>query len=89
MVITYTVDAGFQSYKGGIYSSKTCTGAVNHAMVVVGYDYNNRFFKLRNSWGTAWGQAGYAQVYMNDDGTAGMCNMYQAGGWYPYAIKSM
>ena len=89
VVITYTVDAGFQSYKGGIYSSKTCTGAVNHAMVVVGYDYTNRFYNLRNSWGTSWGNAGYGQVYMGDDNTAGMCNMYQAGGWYPYPIKSM
>lgn len=34
-----------------------CMGG--HAVVVVGYDRPKRLFKLRNSWGPAWGNAGY------------------------------
>jgi hypothetical protein len=31
-----------------------------HAMLLVGYDDDKRAFKLMNSWGTGWGEAGYA-----------------------------
>jgi C1A family cysteine protease len=30
-----------------------------HAVVVVGYDHAKQLFKVRNSWGQNWGQAGY------------------------------
>lgn len=30
-----------------------------HAVVLVGYDYANRSFLVRNSWGGAWGLRGY------------------------------
>ena len=35
-----------------------CLGG--HAVVIVGYDYNKRTFKVRNSWGADWGDRGYA-----------------------------
>jgi C1A family cysteine protease len=34
-----------------------CVGG--HAVLVVGYDLNAKTFKVRNSWGNSWGQAGY------------------------------
>lgn len=30
-----------------------------HAQLIVGYDNANKLFKVRNSWGTSWGDAGY------------------------------
>lgn len=30
-----------------------------HAVLAVGYDKTKRLFKVRNSWGTTWGDAGY------------------------------
>lgn len=30
-----------------------------HAVVVVGYDDESRRFRVRNSWGSGWGQSGY------------------------------
>ena len=30
-----------------------------HCVVAVGYDDDKRMFKIRNSWGKAWGQGGY------------------------------
>jgi C1A family cysteine protease len=30
-----------------------------HAVVAVGYDQAARRFRVRNSWGPAWGQKGY------------------------------
>jgi C1A family cysteine protease len=33
-----------------------------HAMVVVGYDDGNSTFKVLNSWGSSWGNSGYAFI---------------------------
>ena len=33
-----------------------------HAVILCGYDQNRRVFILRNSWGTGWGQDGYATI---------------------------
>lgn len=33
-----------------------------HAQVIVGYDDNKRHWIVRNSWGTGWGDKGYAYV---------------------------
>lgn len=35
-----------------------------HAMLLVGYDSNDRFFRIRNSWGAGWGEQGYCRVSM-------------------------
>jgi C1A family cysteine protease len=37
--------------------TEQCLGG--HAVVIVGYDDSTRRFTLRNSWGAAWGDAGY------------------------------
>ncbi len=33
-----------------------------HAIVLVGYDNSTNTFLMRNSWGTSWGQSGYATI---------------------------
>ena len=33
-----------------------------HAMLLVGYDTDANFFHVRNSWGTRWGDQGYARL---------------------------
>lgn len=38
------------------------TSIGGHALALVGYDHARRVFLLRNSWGTAWGQAGYGTI---------------------------
>lgn len=37
--------------------NEQCEGG--HAVCIVGYDYNKRTFKVRNSWGKDWGDKGY------------------------------
>lgn len=52
------------SYKSGIYSAY-CKGRMDHAVVVVGYD--SSALKIRNSWGTSWGEKGYFRFARGKD----------------------
>ena len=48
------------SYTGGIYMDTTNFTAVNHDISVVGYgeESGQKFWIVRNSWGTYWGENG-------------------------------
>ncbi|QQS29613.1 MAG: C39 family peptidase [Sphingobacteriales bacterium] len=43
--------------------------AGGHAMVVIGYDDNNRVFEILNSWGTSWGNGGFCKIGYDDFAT--------------------
>ncbi|MGE5342682.1 MAG: C1 family peptidase [Candidatus Omnitrophota bacterium] len=54
-------NSNFQAYTSGCFNGKA-TGTVNHAVVLCGYNdatpCATGAWKLKNSWGTGWGQAG-------------------------------
>lgn len=58
--------AHFQMYDGGIYDyDGWCTPeSINHGLVCVGYgtEGEQNFWIIKNSWGTAWGEAGYVRL---------------------------
>jgi cathepsin L len=49
----------FQLYSGGVLSSG-CGTNLDHGVLAVGYDSNS--FKVKNSWGSSWGESGYLQI---------------------------
>jgi len=53
----------FDSYSTGVYSCAKVASVsnLNHAILVVGYDANGNYI-IKNSWGTSWGQSGYALI---------------------------
>jgi len=51
--------SSFNSYTGGIMS--VCGKSVNHCVQAVGVDTTS-YWKVRNSWGTSWGEAGYIRL---------------------------
>ncbi|MDP2890739.1 MAG: C1 family peptidase [Bacteroidota bacterium] len=57
----------FFSYKGGIIKSNN-TEAFHwgHAVLLVGYDDNLQCFKVKNSYGSGWGEKGYFRISYSD-----------------------
>jgi len=56
------VDATYWSpYASGIFSGCKPQISLNHAVIAVGYDSAGNW-KVRNSWGAAWGEAGYIRL---------------------------
>ncbi|PSC71791.1 cysteine ase [Micractinium conductrix] len=86
-VTTLAVDATFQHYAGGIWTSTACGTAPNHALLLVGYSTQTagqEHFLAKNSLGAGWGEAGFVRLAMAGDG-AGLCGMYRAA-YQPAAV---
>ena len=56
----YADSAQWQFYTGGVLTS--CGQQVDHAVQVVGIDTEAGYWKVRNSWGTSWGEAGFIRL---------------------------
>jgi len=60
------VDASqWQYYHSGILKSSACGKSLDHAVVAVGYNKDQGFWRVRNSWGPAWGEAGFIRLQFN------------------------
>jgi C1A family cysteine protease len=52
----------FQLYAGGVYRHVAGDKLGGHAISVVGYDDDRRYWIIKNSWGTDWGEDGFARL---------------------------
>jgi len=52
----------WNTYREGVL--ETCPGSVDHCVQAVGVDTSktNGYWKVRNSWGTRWGESGYIRL---------------------------
>ena len=59
-------DYSFQYYSGGIYTyngfGNPMGDSLNHAVLLVGYNDEQEYFLIKNSWGTEWGENGYVKI---------------------------
>jgi len=61
--ITVNADNTWQMYRSGVLSKKCgLFGRIDHAVIAVGYDSSANTFKIRNSWGSSWGEDGYVRI---------------------------
>jgi cysteine peptidase A len=63
--LSVAVDATlWGSYRGGIFSSCTQPIKLNHGVNIVGVNTVERYWIIRNSWGSWWGENGYMRLAM-------------------------
>jgi len=62
--ISICVDATiWQTYQSGIITTKSnCGSSLDHCVQAVGYNSPKKYWIVRNSWGTDWGNDGYIYV---------------------------
>lgn len=77
--------AVFQSYSTGVISSTGCGTNLDHGVLAVGYGTDPKlgdFYKVKNSWGTRWGEKGYVRIKRTSTNDAGICGI-QKDASYP------
>jgi len=68
----------FQFYSGGILDSTECGTKLDHGVVIVGYgeDDGKKYWLVKNSWSTSWGEDGYVKIGRSDsENTDGICGI--------------
>merc|ERR1719412_2235880 len=56
--------SSWQSYRGGILSR--CDNQVDHCVQTTGYS-GSSYWRIRNSWGTGWGESGFIRLAQGKD----------------------
>lgn len=76
----------FQFYKSGVFVGD-CGTNLDHGVLVVGYGTDTKtnldFYKIKNSWGTGWGENGYIRIGRGNeynDGS-GQCGVLMQGSY--------
>jgi C1A family cysteine protease len=62
LVSAVYVSSAFQSYTGGVFNQNANSSGINHGIVIVGWDDSKQAWRIRNSWGTGWGESGYMWI---------------------------
>ena len=68
----------FQSYSSGILDSASCGQNLDHGVLITGYGEENgqKYWTVKNSWGTSWGVNGYVKIARSDStNDAGICGI--------------
>ncbi|CAH8350103.1 unnamed protein product [Eruca vesicaria subsp. sativa] len=91
--VTVSIDSNspvFTSYSGGIITNG-CGTKLSHSMAAIGYgtEANGRkFWILKNSYGSDWGEGGYVRIERGISDTRGRCGIAMQP-IYPTSIKNI
>jgi C1A family cysteine protease len=68
----------FQLYSSGVITGTACGTKLDHGVLVVGYGVENgiKYWLVKNSWSSTWGDAGYVKIQRSDStNDAGVCGI--------------
>ena len=61
LAVLIRIDEPLKAYKGGVFNEHN-PGTVNHAILMLGWDDRKKAWLVMNSWGTQWGEDGFAWI---------------------------
>jgi C1A family cysteine protease len=63
------VNDNFKQYTEGIFNLPCERDNHNHVVLIVGYGVENgiKYWKIKNTWGTGWGEEGYFRMLRGDN----------------------
>jgi C1A family cysteine protease len=63
VIITINPDQPFwDAQPGFVWRSYTAAPGISHALIICGYDDAKHAYKVMNSWGTEWADAGFSWI---------------------------
>ncbi|KAJ1253510.1 hypothetical protein BS78_06G030900 [Paspalum vaginatum] len=78
--VSVAVDAGgrtFMFYSGGVMTG-SCGNELDHGIAAIGYGVESdgtKYWILKNSWGTTWGEKGFLRMEKDISDKWGMCGL--------------
>jgi len=78
--VSVAVDGGdmtFQFYSGGVMTG-SCGTDLDHGIAAIGYGQTSdgtKYWLMKNSWGTSWGEGGYIRMERDIADEEGLCGL--------------